>query len=386
MRRRQRPALRDQRGEVHPNEVFHRDEPHAVVARAVVEDAHRVRARQAARRERLALEARSGSRLGAFARLQDLDRDVAPEAVVVREPDGPHSARSDLRLEPIAPESPRLVQLTARPPEKIAGRRAEDGRCDHEDVVVCEKSKVAPASPRRADRRVEEGRPRHHAWIDEQVDGRDDEGLHPAHRHGEDPQHDHGRDALDVPAREASVLDRHERHARRRGVVDADLERERALRGQLRPPHSDAGDDHDEGAHDAPGGEPPERVRLFEDEARVEIERVEPAPCDEPEQGQRGERMGALFFEGRGDANAPVVAAGESACARGETRAGLRAATLLENVSHPFQATRASAGDRVCSRGGMSRSAARVATSLPTTAPDPALSPPEHVGDVLALR
>jgi hypothetical protein len=104
-------------GEVLAVQELHHVVAETIVGHAVVEDADRVRVREISRRAHLALEARERPRRllrRAFVAHEDLHRDVALQAVVVRDPHLAHAAGADLLLQLVAPEAARLEDLFAK--------------------------------------------------------------------------------------------------------------------------------------------------------------------------------------------------------------------------------------------------------------------------------
>ena len=106
---RQRPACDDELLQATPVEVLHRDVVGALGLAAVV-DRDDVRVREAGGVFRLAAEALDELLVVCVAVVQDLDRDPAPELLVLGQVDVGHPAGAELADNPVAPVEERVDQ------------------------------------------------------------------------------------------------------------------------------------------------------------------------------------------------------------------------------------------------------------------------------------
>ena len=207
-RRRHRPVRLRERAEVGAVEVLHRDVVDAVVARAEVEDAHRVRALELAREGRLSPEQRERirrRRRGA----EDLERHVPLQRAVTSEPDLVLSAPADRCLESVATELPRLVELHLRGPRSMRSEAPARDRRNDECVLGDRETELLSRQPRGVTGGIQREEDGEDHGIDERDRAAVEERIPRGRRDGARPHHRDDRKALDVEAARTARLRGH---------------------------------------------------------------------------------------------------------------------------------------------------------------------------------
>jgi hypothetical protein len=219
----ERAAAAQQLGQIATLQEFHRVEPDALRCAAEIQDAHRVGMREPGDRLHLALEADDRIPVAVVAAREDLERHVLAQSSVMREPDLAHAAATDARLESIAPEFARLVNVAPRTPNCVPAGHAGGGTERDEEVLHAEDRERFTTGELRRDARVEvrhavhdRGKHRPHGRVSW------DAAL-PRFSDGGCPDQDHDQQARGVAALDATEAEAHHAHEQGRIREDEDI-------------------------------------------------------------------------------------------------------------------------------------------------------------------
>ncbi len=284
--RRQRPVPRDQGLQVGPGQVLHRDVVDAVVAHAEVVHLDAVGDPHLAGGLGLALEAPERAGIGDAAGPEQLERDVAPEREVPRQPDLPHPAPADGCLQPVAAEAARAEELLPGSPGDVAARQPDDRRADHEDEVGAEVHQRARFERGRAGRSRDQHLRQHDRGEAEGDGGKQRQRPAPGVGHHDRPNQQDDRDAVHVGAPERAEGNRHEGDARRRQekreILQPGEEADREGRLPAGQVHA-----HQDRLHHHPAQDEQRKGGAGEgDEAHVRVEQREARPDPEADPGR----------------------------------------------------------------------------------------------------